>query len=133
MPEKAPVPTKIQLHQQSKVLELVYPDQTCELSCELLRVFSPSADVRGHRPEEATLQTGKINVGITDIKPVGHYAIQFTFSDGHETGIYSWNYLYDLCQKKEEYWEDYLRQLKEAGASRDPDIQVVTLGEWKPE
>jgi len=123
------IPTHIELHRKSRALELRYTDgNQFALSCEYLRVYSPSAEVRGHGQGQETLQTGKINVAITDIKPVGNYAVQFTFSDGHDTGIYSWSYLRELCDNREAWWDDYLRRLHEAGASRDPEVQVVRLG-----
>ena len=127
------VPTQIELHRQSKTLELHWPDGgRYTLSCEYLRVYSPSAEVRGHGPGQETLQTGKINVTITAIKPVGNYALQLTFSDGHDTGLYSWSYLHELCVNQQAWWDDYLRRLHEAGANRDPEVQVVRLGSWEP-
>jgi DUF971 family protein len=123
------IPTQVELHRQSRTLELRYADGSAyTLGCEYLRVYSPSAEVRGHGQGQETLQTGKINVAITDIKSVGNYALQFTFSDGHDTGIYAWNYLRELCENHQAWWEDYLRRLHEAGASRDPEVQVVRLG-----
>ncbi len=119
-------PTGIELHQKSRELELIYADGSrARLSCEMLRVLSPSAEVQGHGPDQKVLQTGKINVNIVDIKPVGNYAIQLTFSDGHDSGIYSWKYLKELADNKEAYWSAYLEELQEAGANRDPDVQVV--------
>lgn len=119
-------PTGIELHQKSRELELIYSDgERVRLSCELLRVFSPSAEVQGHGPGQKVLQTGKINVNIVDIKPVGNYAVQLIFSDGHESGIYSWKYLRELADNQDAYWEQYLKDLHEAGASRDPEVQVV--------
>jgi DUF971 family protein len=127
------IPTHIELHRQSKTLELHYADgQRYTLGCEYLRVYSPSAEVRGHGAGQETLQTGKINVTITAIAPVGNYALQLTFSDGHDTGLYSWNYLHELCTHQQAWWDDYLRRLHEAGASRDPEVQVVQLGSWEP-
>jgi DUF971 family protein len=124
-----PIPSSIELHRQSKTLDLRYADGSAfTLPCEYLRVYSPSAEVRGHGQGQETLQIGKINVTITDIKSVGNYALQFTYSDGHDTGIYSWPYLHELCVKHDEYWDDYLRRLHDAGASRDPEVQVVRLG-----
>lgn len=123
-------PTDIKLHRHSKTLELVYENgDSYQLSCEFLRVHSPSAEVRGHGPGQEVLQVGKINVDITDIQPVGNYAIQLEYSDGHDTGIYSWDYLWELCQHQDEYWQAYLQKLHEAGASRDPDVQVVRFSE----
>ena len=98
-----------------------------ELSAELLRVFSPSAEVRGHG--QAVLQIGKRDVAVADIKPVGHYAIQLIFSDGHDSGIYSWTYLAELIEQQEALWSDYVHRLDAAGASRDPDVQVI---QFKP-
>lgn len=128
MSSETPIPVDIKLHQNSKKLELVYAqDESYELTCEFLRVLSPSAEVRGHGPGQETLQSGKINVSIKNIVPVGNYAIQLFFSDGHDSGIYSWEYLYDLCLNRDAYWEEYLERLHKAGAHRDPDIQVVRL------
>lgn len=126
---KAPALTGMELHRQSRMLDLRYANgEQYSLSCEYLRVYSPSAEVRGHGPGQETLQTGKIHVAITDIRPIGNYAVQLVFSDGHDTGLYSWEYLYELCKKQKENWEDYLRRLHAAGASRDPEVQVVRIG-----
>ncbi len=123
------IPVEINLHKKSARLELVYADGgSCELSCEFLRVYSPSAEVRGHGPGQEVLQVGKKNVKITSIKPVGNYALQLVFDDGHDTGIYSWVYLQELCDTQEGRWENYLQTLHDAGASRDPDVQVVRIG-----
>lgn len=127
--EKSPIPTAIELHRQSRTLELRYAGgEHYTLSCEYLRVYSPSAEVRGHGQGQETLQVGKINVTITDIQPVGNYALQLTFSDGHDTGLYSWSYLHELCTQRNEHWDNYLQRLHAAGASRDPEVQVVRLG-----
>src|SRR6516162_3550651 len=116
-----PVPTEIKLHQKSRVLEVSFADgKTFKLPCEFLRVFSPSAEVRGHGPGQEVLQVGKKNVEITSIEPVGTYAIQPCFSDGHNTGIYSWDLLYDYGLDQDEMWSRYLKRLEEAGASREP-------------
>ncbi len=121
-------PTAINLHRKSRELELSYADgQSYRLPCEYLRVYSPSAEVRGHGPGQEVLQTGKLKVGISDIKPVGHYALQLVFDDGHDTGLYAWDYLYDLCINHQQRWQDYLDRLAAAGASRDPDVQVVNF------
>ncbi|MCR8921541.1 DUF971 domain-containing protein [Dasania sp. GY-MA-18] len=120
--------TRIQLHKQSKTLELQFGEQSYSLSAEYLRVYSPSAEVRGHSPSQAVLQTGKINVAIDDIKTVGNYALQLYFSDGHDSGIYSFSYLHELATQYEPYWQDYLQRLEQAKASRDPDLQVVRIG-----
>jgi DUF971 family protein len=121
-------PVAIQLHRRSRQLELEYADgERYSLSCEFLRVHSPSAEVLGHGPGQEVLQTGKINVNITAIKPVGNYALQLVFDDGHDTGLYSWRYLYDLCEGQAAKWQNYLDRLAQAGASRDPDLQVLHL------
>ena len=115
------IPTDVKLHQASRILELVFPNgRHFRLPYEFLRVSSPSAEVRGHGPGQETLQTGKRDVTITDIESVGHYALRPTFSDGHSTGIYSWDYLYDLGERQDELWRDYLARLAAAHASRDP-------------
>ena len=117
---ESPIPTDVKLHQVSKVLELAFADgRAFRLPYEFLRVHSPSAEVRGHGPGQETLQVGKRDVGITTVEPVGHYAIQPTFSDGHDSGIYSWEYLYDLGHRQDELWQRYLERLAQAGASRD--------------
>lgn len=114
-------PTEIKLHQQSRVLEISFANgKTFSLPCEFLRVYSPSAEVRGHGPGQEVLQLGKKLVEITKIEPTGSYAIQLTFSDGHDTGIYSWDTLYDYGLRQEEMWQHYLKRLAEAGASREP-------------
>lgn len=115
-----PQPTEITLHQASRQLEIAFADgKAFRLSCEFLRVYSPSAEVRGHGPGQETLQTGKKDVTIDAIEPVGQYALQFRFSDGHDTGIYSWDLLYDYGLRQEELWRDYLDRLQKAGASRE--------------
>lgn len=123
-----PRPTGINLHKQSRTLELQYPGgESYSLTCEYLRVYSPSAEVVGHGPGQEVLQVGKINVGISNIKPVGNYALQLVFDDGHDTGLFSWDYLYTLCREQEERWDRYLARMKEAGESRDPSVQVLKL------
>jgi DUF971 family protein len=119
-------PRDVRLHRRSRELELEYAggERYC-LPCEYLRVYSPSAEVRGHGSGQETLQIGKLNVGISAIKPVGRYALQLVFDDGHDTGLYSWDYLYELCTRQSEHWQDYLDRLDQAGASRDPDVQVI--------
>ncbi|HUU73670.1 MAG TPA: DUF971 domain-containing protein [Burkholderiales bacterium] len=113
-------PTDIVLHQQSRVLEMAFDDgKRYRLSCEYLRVNSPSAEVRGHGAGQEVLQTGKREVTITAIEPVGNYAIKLVFSDGHDTGLYSWDYLYSLGSDHDTLWEGYLQRLEKAGASRD--------------
>ncbi len=117
----SPRPTEIKLHRASRVLEVSFDDgQRFELSCEYLRVFSPSAEVQGHGPGQRVLQTGKRGVNIEAIHPVGNYAVSLHFDDGHQTGIYSWRTLYELGADRERRWQQYLDELAEAGASRDP-------------
>jgi DUF971 family protein len=117
-----PNPTEIKLHQASRVLEIAFADgSSFRLPYEFLRVYSPSAEVRGHGPGHEVLQTGKRDVAINDVEAVGHYAIRPTFSDGHDTGIYSWDYLYELGARHDELWQRYLERLAAAGASREPD------------
>ncbi len=118
-------PSKIHLHKTSRELELGYEDTSFRLPCEFLRVYSPSAEVRGHGPGQEVLQVGKKNVAITDIKPVGHYALQLIFDDGHDSGIYSWPYLRELAENQQPLWQNYLDRLHAAGAARDPDAQVL--------
>lgn len=123
---KTPIPTEITLHKKSRVLELGFEDGArYQLPAEYLRVYSPSAEVRGHGPGQETLQTGKRNVEITDLEGVGNYAVKPTFSDGHDTGIYSWDLLYDLGVNQEALWADYLARLENAGASRDIDSTTL--------
>jgi DUF971 family protein len=119
------IPSEIKLHQKSCVLELVYPNGAhFELSCEFLRVFTPSAEARGHGPGQETLQVGKRSVRIEGIEPVGNYAIQPLFSDGHSTGIYSWDLLYNLASHRDELWQTYLENLAAVGASRDASAEA---------
>lgn len=109
-------PTDIKLHQKSRVLELVFDDGfECNLPCEYLRVFSPSAEVQGHGPGQEVLQVGKESVGIEKLEPAGNYALKIHFDDGHDTGIYTWQYLYGLGQHHSENWQDYLKRLEAAG------------------
>lgn len=115
----SPRPIDIKLHQASRLLEIKFDNNTeCMLSCEFLRVYSPSAEVRGHGPSQEVLQIGKENVNITAIEPVGNYAVKLVFSDGHDTGLYSWNYLYDLARDYEALWLEYLGKLSAAGHER---------------
>jgi DUF971 family protein len=115
-----PIPNKIELRIKSKTIVIGYPDgQEYQLSAEYLRVYSPSAEVRGHGLGQAKLQIGKIAVGISQIEPVGNYGLKFNFDDGHNTGIYTWEYLLDLCVNQDHHWQNYLQRLKQAGASRE--------------
>jgi DUF971 family protein len=119
MPD-AVFPTEIKLHQKSRVMEIAFSDgRSFHLPYEYLRVHSPSAEVRGHGPGQEVLQVGKRNIEIRTLDPVGSYAVQPAFSDGHATGIYSWDYLYELGQNQDTLWSKYLEKLKQAGASRD--------------
>ncbi len=112
-------PSDITLHQKSRLLELAYEDGSrFGLPCEYLRVYSPSAEVRGHGPGQEVLQLGKEDVNIDGIEPIGHYAVKLVFSDGHSTGIYDWDYLYDLALTKEQRWQDYLDRCTKAGYVR---------------
>jgi DUF971 family protein len=116
----APMPTALTVHKQSRMLEIAFDDGAeFSLPFELLRVYSPSAEVRGHGPGQETLQTGKRNVDIISLEPVGNYAVQPHFSDGHDTGIYSWDYLYWLGTNQAELWEAYLQKLEAAGVDRE--------------
>ena len=118
--DTAPHPTEIKLHQKSRVMELVFSDGSqFELSYELLRVYSTSAEVQGHGPGQEVLQVGKRAVDIVTLEPVGNYAVQPVFSDGHDTGIFSWDYLYFLGSQEQQLWADYEKRLAEAGVGRD--------------
>jgi DUF971 family protein len=120
MDRKSPRPTDITLHQQSRMVDVTFDDgRLFSLPVEYLRVFSPSAEVRGHGPGQEVLQTGKRAIDVKAIEPVGMYAVKFVFSDGHDTGIYSWDYLYELGAKQESNWRSYLARMEQAGASRD--------------
>ena len=113
-------PTDIILHQQSRMLEVAFDDgKRFKLSCEYLRVHSPSAEVRGHGAGQEVLQTGKKDVSIRAVEPVGNYAVKLVFSDGHDTGLYAWDYLYSLGIENDANWKVYLERLDQAGASRD--------------
>ena len=115
-----PTPIEIKLHQKSRVLEISYSDGSrFELPYEFLRVYSPSAEVRGHGPGQEVLQSGKKDVDILSLEPVGSYAVQPHFSDRHSTGIYSWEYLYDLGTHRQSLWQTYLKRLEAAGARRE--------------
>jgi DUF971 family protein len=117
---QTPQPTSITVHQQSRVLEVGFSDgEAFRIPFELMRVYSPSAEVQGHGPGQEVLQTGKREVGLTALEPVGNYAVQPSFSDGHDTGIFSWDYLYFLGSRQDELWRQYETRLQEAGMSRD--------------
>lgn len=125
------VPKELKLHKKSATLELIYDDsRSYSLTAEFLRVHSPSAEVRGHGKGQEVLQTGKRDVNIKNIEAVGNYAIKLDFSDGHNTGIYSWEYLQELATNQASLWQEYLAKLQDAGASRDalpPDTQILNI------
>ncbi|MCW5612226.1 MAG: DUF971 domain-containing protein [Rubrivivax sp.] len=124
-----PQPTALTVHQASRVLEVAFSDgASFRIPFELLRVYSPSAEVQGHGPGQEVLQTGKRNVLVEDLQPVGHYAVQPRFSDGHETGIYSWDYLYRLGAEQVELWRRYEQRLQEAGVDRDAPMAPAAGG-----
>ena len=123
-------PEQIVYHKIAHTLELGWPQTTISIPAELLRVYSPSAEVRGHGGDQKVLQTGKKHVGIRSIEAVGNYAIRLIFDDGHDTGIFAWDYLYDLGQNQDSYWQTYLTELKAANGSRLPNIPV---GQWRPD
>jgi len=119
-------PTAINLHKASKTLSLKYaPDEEYHLPAEFLRVHSPSAEVQGHG--KPILQYGKLGVGLTKVEPAGQYALKLTFDDGHDSGLFTWDYLYQLALRQEDLWNDYLAELKAAGKTRDPNESVVKL------
>ncbi len=127
--KQTPIPTEIKLHQKSRLLELAYEDGSrYQLTHEFLRVFTPSAEAQGHGPGQETLQVGKRDVEIVNIEPVGNYAIRPVFSDGHDSGLYSWDILHTLCTHQEELWQAYLKKLEESGSTREakevPDAPV---------
>ena len=122
-------PTSVTAHQASRVLEVGFDDgRTFKIPFELMRVYSPSAEVRGHGPGQEVLQTGKRDVVITEIEPVGHYAVQPLFSDGHRSGIFSWDYLYHLGANADELWRRYLDRLRAAGVERDAAMPAAAAG-----
>ena len=122
MTENTLHPLTISLHKKSRVLEIVYNDGlNFKLPCKYLRVFSPSADVKGHSPGQEVLQLGKEDVNIKEVEPVGNYAVRLIFDDGHETGLYTWNYLYELGQNQKSNWIDYLHTLNKSGHKRKQD------------
>jgi DUF971 family protein len=121
-------PEAINYSQSRRILTISFPESDpVELSAELLRVLSPSAEVQGHGPGQKVLQTGKRGVSITDMQPIGHYAVQLSFDDGHSSGLYTWAYLAQLAENKDTLWADYLMKLARAGESRDPDTNIVKI------
>ena len=128
-PSNPPVPTALTVHQSSRVLEIGFDDGAhFRIPFELMRIYSPSAEVQGHGPGQEVLQTGKRDVVITHIEPVGHYAVQPRFSDGHESGIFSWSTLYHLGANQAELWKRYEQRLAEAGVDRDAPMATATGG-----
>jgi DUF971 family protein len=123
---ETPQPLALTLHQQSRVLEVAFADGcSFRIPFELMRVYSPSAEVKGHGPGQEVLQTGKRNVQVTALDPVGNYAVQPTFSDGHHSGIFSWDYLYFLGSRQAELWPQYEARLAAAGATRDTPMPAA--------
>lgn len=122
-------PIEIKYHKIAHTLEVVWQDRGYQLPAELLRVYSPSAEVRGHSADERKLQSGKKHVGIRQLEPVGNYAIRIVFDDGHDSGLFSWEFLHDLGENQDSYWQEYLTELKINNASRLPAIPV---GQWTP-
>jgi len=120
------IPTEIKLHQKSRQIEISFADgKRFELSYEFLRVYSPSAEVRGHGSGQEVLQVGKKDIEITAIEPVGSYAVQPRFSDGHDSGLYSWDYLYEIGADRDQLWQQYLQRMQAAGASREPGASTA--------
>ena len=122
------VPSSLTVHVKSKVLEVGYEDgRQYRIPFELMRVYSPSAEVMGHGPGQETLQTGKLHVIIESLEPVGHYAVKPRFSDGHESGIFTWDYIAWLGENQEGLWKDYLARLEQAGGSREPSFNATEM------
>lgn len=119
------IPSKIQLHKQSQQLELHFGTERFLLPAEFLRVYSPSAEVKGHGPGQAVLQHGKKDVRINQLERAGNYALKLIFDDGHDTGIYTWDYFYELGKNQEKLWEEYLERLHQAGKTREKDTSLV--------
>ena len=128
MERDTPIPNEIKLHQKSRRLELIYEDESYALDFEFLRVYTPSAEARGHGPGQEVLQTGKRNVDIERIEPVGTYALRLVFSDGHDSGLYSWDMLHNLGRHQAELWAEYLNQIERNGLSRDVDTTSHPAG-----
>lgn len=114
------IPSEIKLHSKQRVVKIAFDDEEFHLPCEYLRVFSPSAEVKGHGPGQEVLQTNKEDVNIVAIEPVGQYAVRLIFSDSHNSGLYSWDYLHHLCVHKQQNWQNYQQRLQEAGHQREP-------------
>jgi DUF971 family protein len=128
--DKNPLPTQLSLHQKSRVLEIAFDDGAhFRLPCEYLRVYSPSAEVRGHTQDQAKLQVGKEDVSITDLQQIGSYAVKIIFDDGHKSGLYDWRYLYKLGRAWQPLWQDYLSRLADAGRKRSAPDPFTVLSE----
>ena len=126
--KNTPHPIEIKLHQKSRILDIAFSDgRTFQFPCEFLRVYSPSAEVSGHGPGQEVLQTGKKMINIRKIEPIGNYAIQLSFTDGHNTGLYPWDLLYDYGLNQDKMWQRYLQRMEEAGASRETETNHQTL------
>ena len=122
----SPTPTALTVHSQSRVLEIAFSDGAAfRIPFELMRVYSPSAEVQGHGPGQAILQTGKREIGMTALEPIGNYAVKPVFSDGHDSGLYTWDYLYHLGADQDSLWDDYLGKLQAAGLERDAPMSVA--------
>ncbi len=129
MPASSPQPTALTLHQATRVLEVGFDDGAVfRIPFELLRIYSPSAEVQGHGPGQEVLQTGKRDVGISSIEAVGHYAVQPSFTDGHDTGLFTWDYLYKLGHEQADLWAQYEQRLADAGVSRDAPMATKSGG-----
>ena len=127
--QTAPAPTDLTVHGASRQLEISFADgRSFRIPFELMRIYSPSAEVQGHGPGQEVLQTGKRDVTVIDIEQVGNYAVKPTFSDGHDTGLFTWEYLYFLGDQQTQLWADYERRLKEAGVDRDAPMTAVSHG-----
>ena len=125
----SPTPTALTVHKQSRLLEIAFSDgKAFKIPFELMRVYSPSAEVQGHGPGQEVLQTGKREVDVVELEPIGNYAVKPVFSDGHESGIFSWDYLYYLGSEQDRLWGDYNRRLQSAGAQRDAPMVVAAGG-----
>ena len=124
-----PVPEALTVHQQSRMLEVSFSDgRAFCIPFELMRIYSPSAEVQGHGPGQEILQTGKREVAVVSLEPIGNYAVQPSFSDGHDTGIYSWDYLYFLGDQQDQLWADYVQRLASAGVTRDTPMAIKATG-----
>lgn len=128
MERDTPIPNEIKLHQKSRRLELIYEHENYSLDFEFLRVYTPSAEARGHGPGQEVLQTGKRDVMIERIEPVGTYALRLVFSDGHDSGLYSWDMLHNLGKHQAQLWAEYLKQIEHSGLSRDVDTTSRPAG-----